>query len=84
MPAGVVRALHPIRDTLGRCTYLLFTAHGTFADRPATIALSRVRRHHERPYFAHLVIVWKGRNGKHHRYVLNWVHLKAPGLWLWN
>ncbi|HUB40369.1 MAG TPA: hypothetical protein VMA72_16085 [Streptosporangiaceae bacterium] len=70
-------------SAFGHGSYLQFNGIG-FNNRPATIALSRVRLHKKHRYFSHLIIVWKGRNSKHHRLVMNWRYNKTERLWGWN
>lgn len=65
----------------GRGKHLMFNGLG-FTPQPATITLSRVRVHDGRKYFAHLVINWTTRSGRHHREVYNWKHLMNLG-WYW-
>jgi hypothetical protein len=67
----------------GHGSFLLFNGFG-FSNRPARITLSRVRLHRGRRYFSHLLIVWTGKNGKHHKLVMNWRHNKTEHLWLWD
>lgn len=66
----------------GHGSFLLFTGVG-FRRRPATISLSRVRRHNGHRYFSHLVIVWTSTNGAHHKLIFNWRHDAAMHIWLW-
>jgi hypothetical protein len=70
------------RSASGHGSFLLFTGFG-FKNRPATVALSRVRRHRGRHYFSHLTIVWTSKNGKHHRLVSNWRYNATMHLWGW-
>jgi len=64
----------------GHGVHLQFNGIG-FTGQPAIISLSRVRTHHGRRYFSHLVMRWTTRNGQHHQEVFNWRH--ADRTWLW-
>lgn len=70
-------------SAFGRGSFLLFTGFG-FKNRPATIALSRVRLHKGRHYFSHLIIVWISGNGRHHKLVFNWRHNATTHTWGWS
>jgi len=61
--------------------HLLFNGIG-FTPQSATIALSDVRVHSGHRYFAHMVIKWTTRGGKHHQEIYNWKHSNLG--WFWN
>jgi len=64
----------------GRGKHLLFNGTG-FTPQQATIALSRVRVHDGRRYFAHLVIKWVARGGRHHHEAYNWKRTSLGWYW---
>jgi hypothetical protein len=64
----------------GRGKHLMFNGFG-FTPQPATIALSRVRIHDGHRYFAHLVIKWTTKRGKHQQEIFNWKHTNLGWYW---
>lgn len=64
----------------GHGVHLQFTGTG-FLHQPATISLSRVRKHHGQRYFSHLVMRWTTRSGQHKAERLNW--RKDGPFWAW-
>ena len=64
----------------GRGEHLLFNGIG-FTPQRAMIALSDVRVHDGRHYFARLVITWTARGGRHHQESYNWKHTNLGWYW---